>query len=149
MNLSAIGRKLTAVTMGIDLFERSRNDGRSLLDGEGLVPIYMGEDLMPPKAYTKWEEVQEDLHELETEVGKLPKGERQVFLEGMLTSLKLAVRLFSGGSPTFEEKVTDLVGAPRGKVSEGVIETARDNPQVPLPPTAVKRLKELQAKKTG
>lgn len=36
------------------------------------------------------------------------------------------------------------------KVSdELLIETARDNPQVPLPPTAVKRLKELQAEKTA
>ncbi|MBV2184488.1 MAG: 1-acyl-sn-glycerol-3-phosphate acyltransferase [Rhizobium sp.] len=36
------------------------------------------------------------------------------------------------------------------KVSdELLVETARDNPQVPLPPTAVKRLKELQAQKTA
>ena len=36
------------------------------------------------------------------------------------------------------------------KVSdELLVETARDNPQVPLPPTAVKRLKELQAEKAS
>ena len=44
-----------------------------------------------------------------------------------------------GRAVDWMEKVSD----------ELLIETARDNPQVPLPPTAVKRLKELQAKKTA
>ncbi|WP_373356284.1 hypothetical protein [Pseudoroseicyclus sp. CXY001] len=113
--------------MGIDRFERSRNDGRSLLDGEGLVPIFMGDDLVTARSYTGWDTVQADLASLESDVADLPKGERKTFLEGMLTSLRLAVRLFSGGSPTFEEKVVDLVGAPRGKVDPSIIETARDN----------------------
>ena len=37
MNLSKISYDLTAVTMGIHALERQRNDGNSLLDGEGLV----------------------------------------------------------------------------------------------------------------
>ncbi|MBI1415641.1 MAG: hypothetical protein GC146_00295 [Limimaricola sp.] len=126
MGLSKIGRELTAITMGIDRFERRVNDGRSLLDGEGLVPIYMGADLVAPRAYESWEVVQSDLRDLEKEVGALPPGERQVFLTGMVASLKVAVRIFSGGSPTFAEKVTDLVGAPAGRESEAVIEGARD-----------------------
>ncbi|MGZ9809526.1 hypothetical protein ACXN5S_03595 [Pseudoroseicyclus sp. H15] len=127
MSLSKIGRQLTAVTMGIDRFERTRNDGHSLLDGEGLVPIFMGDDLVAARDYTSWDAVHSDLGDLESDIEGLPKGERKVFLEGMLTSLRLAVRLFSGGSPTFEEKVVDLVGAPRGKVDPGIIDTARDN----------------------
>ncbi|PYE82487.1 hypothetical protein [Pseudoroseicyclus aestuarii] len=127
MSLSKIGRQLTAVTMGIDRFERTRNDGRSLLDGEGLVPIFMGDDLVTARDYSSWEAAQSDLSGLQDDVEALPKGERKVFMEGMLSSLRLAVRLFSGGSPTFEEKVVDLVGAPRGKVDAAIIETARDN----------------------
>ncbi|SHI51082.1 hypothetical protein [Wenxinia saemankumensis] len=127
MSLADTGRRMTAITMGIDHFERSRNDGRSLLDGEGLVPIYMGADIVAPNDYNSWDEVQSDLEALSKEIDGLPKGERKVFFEGMLISLKLAVRLFSGGSPTFEEKVVDLVGAPRGKVDPAIIETARDN----------------------
>ena len=127
MTLSMIGRDLTAVTMGIDAFERTRNDGRSLLDGEGLVPIYMGGDLVQPRPYASWEAVQKDLAGLRKAVDALPEGERKVFLDGMITSLKVAVRLFSGGSPTFEEKVVNLVGAPRGREDDAVIQAARDN----------------------
>lgn len=127
MNLSAIGRELTAVTVGIDAFERKSNDGRSLLDGEGLVPIYMGGDIVPPRAYSGWEEIGDDLSKLRKAVDALAPGARQVFLDGMVDSLKVAVRLFSGGSPTFEEKVVDLVGAPKGKVDPAIIDTARDN----------------------
>jgi hypothetical protein len=125
MNISKIGRELTAVTMGIDAFERARNDGRSLLDGEGLVPIYMGADLVAPRAYSGWEAVRDDLRQLQTAVDGLNAGERKVFLQGMLTSLQVAVRLFSGGTPTFEEKVVDLVGAPRGREDEAMIEDSR------------------------
>lgn len=127
MTLSSIGRELTAVTMGIDAFERKTNDGSSLLDGEGLVPIYMGGDLVAPRGYAGWDAIVDDLAKLRKAVDALAPGSRQVFLDGMVDSLKVAVRLFSGASPTFEEKVTDLVGAPRGKVDHGIVETARDN----------------------
>ncbi|MGO4722272.1 MULTISPECIES: VOC family protein [unclassified Inquilinus] len=122
---AAIGATLTAVTMGIDAFERSRPRGTSLLDGEGLVPIYMGTDLVPARRYASWDEVQEDLAALESSVGQVPDGTRAVFLRGMLTSLKVAVRLFAGASPSFEEKVRDLVGAPIGPVDPAVIEDIR------------------------
>ncbi len=127
MGLSKICRDLTAITMGIDHFERSVNDGRSLLDGESLVPIYMGDDLVPPRPYENWEAVQDDLRDLGKAMDTLAEGERKTYLKGMLTSLKVAVRIFSGGSPTFEEKVTDLVGAPRGREDKAVIEGARDS----------------------
>lgn len=122
---AALGATLTAVTMGIDAFERSRPRGTSLLDGEGLVPIYMGADLVPARRYTSWDEVQDDLVALDSSVGQVPEGPRAVFLRGMLTSLKVAVRLFAGASPSFEEKVRDLVGAPTGPVDPAVIEDIR------------------------
>ncbi|KGM34883.1 hypothetical protein P409_07690 [Inquilinus limosus MP06] len=109
----------------MDAFERSRPRGTSLLDGEGLVPIYMGSDLVPARRYASWEEVNEDLAALEDSAGQIPEGPRAVFLRGMLTSLKVAVRLFAGASPSFEEKVRDLVGAPTGPVDPAVIEDIR------------------------
>lgn len=121
----AFGATLTAVTMGIDAIERSRPRGTSLLDGEGLVPIYMGSDLVPARRYASWEEVNEDLAALEASAGQIPEGPRAVFLRGMLISLKVAVRLFAGASPSFEEKVRDLVGAPTGPVDPAVIEDIR------------------------
>jgi hypothetical protein len=127
MNLSKIGREITAVTMGIDRFERKVNDGRSLLDGEGLVPIYMGADLVPPRDYKAWDAVQDDLDGLGQSIEALPQGERKTYLQGMLKSLRVAVRLFSGGSPTFESKVLDLVGAPKGREDPAVIEDIRSD----------------------
>ena len=57
----AIDRELTAVTMGIDRFERRAKAGNSLLDGEGLVPIWMGEALVPPRVYADWDAIFADL----------------------------------------------------------------------------------------
>lgn len=127
MLLAETGRRMTAITMGIDRFERSRNAGTSLLDGEGLVPIYLGDELVEARSYDDWAEVNSDIDGLSTDIGALAEGERKTFFEGMLTSLKLAVRLFSGEEPSFEEKVTRLVGAPAGAVDPGIIETTRDN----------------------
>ncbi|RUT31078.1 hypothetical protein EMQ25_09375 [Arsenicitalea aurantiaca] len=121
-----IGRELTAVTMGIDAFERTKANGESLLDGEGLVPIYMGGDIVAPRPYTDWSAPRADLAALADAVAGLGEGPRKTFLEGMLRSLKVAVRLFSGAAPSFEEKVTDLVGAPAGREDPELIETARD-----------------------
>ena len=127
MSLAETGHRMTAITMGIDRFERSRNAGTSLLDGEGLVPIYLGDDVVEAKAYEDWAQVNSDIEGLSEDIGALPGGERKVFFEGMLTSLKYAVRLFSGDEPSFEEKVVHLVGAPAGVVDPAIIETARDN----------------------
>lgn len=126
MKLSKIGHDLTAITMGIDRFERVTNDGRSLLDGEGLVPVYLGEDLVVPRAYTEWDEIRDDLSQIDAMVAALKPGERRVFLEGMVRSLKMAVRVFSGGSPTFEEKVLSLVGAPLIREDVEMVEVTRD-----------------------
>jgi hypothetical protein len=120
-----LGAGLTAVTMGIDAFERRCAKGTGLLDGEGLVPIYLGGELIAPRAYTSWDEIQADLATFGGTAAKLPEGPRLVFMRGMLASLQVAVRLFSGASPSFEEKVRDLVGAPVGPVDPAVIDDFR------------------------
>lgn len=125
MLLAEIGCRMTAITMGIDRFEGSRNAGTSLLDGEGLVPIYLGDDLVYARNYDDWAEASSDIDGLPTDVGALGERERKTFFESMLASLKLAV-LFSGDEPGFEEKVTRLVGAPAGAVDPEIIETTRD-----------------------
>ncbi|EAR52664.1 hypothetical protein OG2516_00519 [Oceanicola granulosus HTCC2516] len=126
MNLSKITYDLTAVTMGIHGLERQRNDGNSLLDGEGLVPIYTGGDLVVPRRYQDWETVRRDLTQLQDAVEKIAPGERRTFFEGMIGSLLIAVRLFSGGSPTYEQKVIGLVGAARGHEDAGMIAASHD-----------------------
>ncbi len=126
MTLSKISYDLTAVTMGIHALERQRNDGHSLLDEEGLVPIYTGGDLVTPRAYADWDAVRKDLDTLEDALSTIAPGERRTFLEGMIGSLRLAVRLFSGGSPTYEQKVMGLVGAARGHEDAGMIGACRD-----------------------
>lgn len=126
MTLSKIAHDLTATTMGIHALERARNDGHSLLDGEGLVPIYMGRDLVTPRSYSDWSRVRRDLAAIGEAVEGTRPGERRTFLQGMVRSLELAVRVFSGGSPTFEQKVMTLVGAPKGHLDAGTIEATRD-----------------------
>lgn len=122
MNSFEIGRELTAVTTGIDAFELSQPD--SLLH-DGLVPIYLGRGKVEQKTYTNREAMKADLDRLDAEVAKLAAGPRQVFLQGMLKSLRVAVKMASGASPSFEEKVADLVGAPTGREDPAVIEDAR------------------------
>lgn len=126
MNLSKITYSLTAVAMGIHALERQRNDGNSLLDGEGLVPIYTGGDMVAPRRYEDWDTARRELVQLEAALGGIAPGERRTFLEGMIASLLLAVRLFSGGSPTYEQKVMGLVGADRGHEDAGMIAGCRD-----------------------
>lgn len=126
MNLSKISYDLAAITIGIHVLERNHNDGNSLLDQEGLVPIWTGDEFVVGRPYDTWETVKGDLKQLETDIETLPLGERRTFLKGMVNSLKLAARLFSGGSPTFEQKIVGLVGAPRGHEDAGMIASSHD-----------------------
>lgn len=117
----AIDRELTAVTMGIDRFERRANAGDSLLDGEGLVPIWMGEALVPPRTYAGWDAIFADLAALSARVAVLPGDARGVFLKTMVGSITTAARLFSGEALSYAEKVRDLVGAEAAPVPEAEI----------------------------
>src|SRR5690349_8877348 len=109
MNSFEIGQELAAVTMGIDAFERSQPAEGSLLGGEGLVPIFLGKGIVDERVYHDRETIRADIVALEDATAGVPAGARKVFLEGMLKSLRVAVKMLSGASPSFEEKVTDLV----------------------------------------
>ena len=125
MNSYEIGRDLTAISLGIDAYERQHGGKDSPLGGDGLVPIYLGKDAIPARSYTECETMRADVIALETETASLPAGPRKTFLEGMLRSLRVVVKMLSGASPSFEEKVTDLVGAPGGREDAAMIEDAR------------------------
>ncbi len=129
-NFEPFSTALTAVTLGIDRFERARERacerGGGLLDSEGLVPIYLGADLVPARVYTDWSEVRADLAQLESDLATVPVGPRRVFATAMLRSLAAAVHLFAGGSLDYSSKVTDLVGAAAGPVEPREIEEVRD-----------------------
>ena len=94
MKLGKVAYDLTAVTMGIHALERARNDGNSLLDSEGLVPIWIECELVRPRQYSDWEAVTWDLKQLAADVAVVAEGERKTFLQGMIRSLQLAVSLF-------------------------------------------------------
>ncbi len=124
--IESLGRRVTSVTMGLDRFERSRQGGESLLDGEGLVPIYMGDGLVAPETYQAWTEVFDDLDSLSARAEDWPRDARGVFLRAMVGSLRAAARLFSGETMSYATKVSDLVGADPGPVADDVIEALSD-----------------------
>ncbi len=118
-------RDLTAITMGIDAFERSAHKGGGPLDSEGLVPIYIGTDLIPARAYESWAAILADLDGLEARLPEIAPPSRKAFAEAMLRSLRLAVRLFQGEEIGYAEKLRDLVGAPDCAVDPAEIEAIR------------------------
>ena len=115
-----LGRRLTATTMGIDALQRS-GAGNGVLDAEGLVPIYLGQDLVAARAFADWNAVGETLQDLEADVATFAPGPRKTFLSSMLRSLRAAVRLFAGETLTFGEKLTDLVGVPAAPVPDETV----------------------------
>lgn len=124
---TSFGAELAAVTVGIDAFERRTNaGGGGLLDDEGLIPMYVGGDLIKAKEYRTWSEVQGDLAKLEARIPTLNDEVRRTFARNMLTSLRVVVQLFSGGTPSYQEKLVDLVGAPSGPVDPALIDGIRD-----------------------
>jgi hypothetical protein len=125
-NFEPFSAALTAVTLGIDAFERAQHRGAGLLDAEGLVPIYLGADLVAARRYTEWTQVRADLEQLEADLAAVEPGARRVFASAMLRSLAAAVHLFAGGRLDYAAKVTDLVGAPAGAVEREEIEEIRD-----------------------
>ena len=122
----ALGRRLTQITMGIDAFERAESRGRGALDGEGLVPIFLGADLIQPAAYGSWEAVFADIESFARDVAALPESPRTLFLGAMARSLRAAARLFAGEQLSFAEKLTDLVGVPAAPVPDETIASIHD-----------------------
>jgi hypothetical protein len=116
-----IGRNLTEITTGLDVLERASSAGRGALDSEGLVPIFLGADLVTPRAFADWAAVHAALDELDPAIAALDAGARKTFLQAMARSLRAATRLFSGEPLDFATKLTDLVGVPAEPVPETTV----------------------------
>ncbi|WP_043800969.1 hypothetical protein [Deinococcus gobiensis] len=117
-----LGRRLTALTTGMDQLERRLSRGHGVLDSEGLVPIYLGDHLVAPEAFEDWDAVQHTISELERDAAQLPAGPRRVFLEDMFRSLRTAARLFEGEELSFKEKLEGLIGIPAQPIPTDQIE---------------------------
>lgn len=119
------GRRLTALAVGIDQLERRLSDGKGVLDSEGLIPIYLGNDLVSGTAFETWDQVFIQLEKLEIEAVTYPPGSRLVFLTSMIDSLRAAAQLFNGTELTFGEKLERLVGVPAQAVPTEQLEDMR------------------------
>ena len=116
-----LGRELTALTVGMDRFERQQSGGEGALDSEGLVPIYLGKSLVKPKPLTSWAEAETELQELTQQAQTLPDGARKVFLSSMIASLSVAAELFQGHRLSYGDKLERLVGVLNEPVPEALI----------------------------
>ena len=79
-----LGQRLTSLTVGMDRLERRVNRGAGALDDEGLIPIYLGGDLVPEATLESWEAVFAQLEKLQSEAQAYPTGSRRVFLIAMI-----------------------------------------------------------------
>ncbi|MFC4453976.1 hypothetical protein [Deinococcus sonorensis] len=118
VNDAQIGRQLTALTTGMDHLERRLSRGHGVLDSEGLVPIYLGSELVPPLDLQDWDAVHRELDTLEQQTAQYPDSPRRTFLTDMLRSLRTATRLFEGEELSFREKLEGLVGVPAAPVRD-------------------------------
>ena len=106
------GQRLTALAVGMDQLERHLSQGQGALDSEGLIPIYLGNDLVAATKLETWDEVFVQLDQLELTAKAYPAGSRQVFLLAMIDSLRAAAQLFNGAELGFSKKLERLVGVP-------------------------------------
>ena len=77
---AALGHRLTALTMGVDQLERRISAGNGALDSEGLVPIYLGAEVVAPLELQHCDEALEQISDLKREAQTYPSGSRQTFL---------------------------------------------------------------------
>jgi len=128
----SFSERLTRVTLGVDALEREKNRGGGPLDSEGLLPIYLGADLIAAPVYTTYAQVESELDALTEQLPTVEPASRRVFATAMLRSLRMAVRLFRGDALDYAAKVTDLVGAPAGPVDTEEVEVTRERLHVLL-----------------
>ena len=119
------GRRLTALAVGMDQLERRLSQGNGALDGEGLIPIYLGDDLVSAVVLETWDQVFTHLDQLELEANVYPVGARRVFLTAMIDSLRAAAQLFNGAELSFSEKLERLVGVSAQAVPAEQLENMR------------------------
>jgi hypothetical protein len=126
------GRRLTALAVGIDQLERRLSQGNGALDSEGLIPIYLGNNLVSGTKFETWDQVFKQLEQLESEAVTYPAGSRRVFMTAMIDSLRAAAQLFNGTELSFSEKLERLVGVPASAVPTEQLEAMRSNLEVML-----------------
>lgn len=118
-----LGYRITAIAAGMDTFERRINKGNGIIDDEGLIPLYLGQDLIEEAPFASWEEVDTAIGSITTQIQMLEEGPRKIFLEKLTNSLQSASLLFRGETATFEEKLTKLVGVPAESLDDEFLET--------------------------
>ena len=121
------GQRLTSLVVGIDRLERRVNRGAGPLDDEGLIPIYLGGDLVPKMPLESWEAVFTHLDDLEREASTYSPGPRRTYLLAMTDSLRAAAQLFTGIELSFAEKLERLVGVPAAPVAPEQLKAMRTN----------------------
>ncbi len=121
-----LGRRLTALTVGMDHLERRLSRGHGVLDSEGLVPIYLGDAIVPGTPFDDWDAVHAELAAIERDLPGLTDAPRRAFLDDMLRSLRTAARLFEGEELSFREKLEGLVGVPAQPVPDEVLADLRE-----------------------
>lgn len=121
------GQRLTSLVVGIDRLERRVNRGAGPLDDEGLIPIYLGGDLVPKMPLESWETVFTHLDDLEREASTYSPGPRRTYLLAMTDSLRAAAQLFTGIELSFAEKLERLVGVPAAPVAPEQLKAMRTN----------------------
>ncbi len=122
----ALGRRLTEIAVGLDALERATSRGAGALDAEGLIPIFIGGDLVAPAVFAGYGEVLDALDAFALESSALGDPVRAAFLRDMTRSLRAATRLFAGESLSLQEKLADLVGVPAAPVADETIAQIHD-----------------------
>jgi hypothetical protein len=115
------GYDISAIAIGMDSLERKLQSGQGGLDTEGLVPIYLGQDLIKAREYTNWGQVKEELDQISQDVSVCPEGPRRQFLDALLSSLYTAMDIFQGTQTDFSYRLTHLVGVPAKEADLEVI----------------------------
>lgn len=121
MDTKELGYEITAVAAGLDSFERRINKGKGIIDDEGLIPLYLGKDLIKERPFANWEEVDGAIDGVSLLVDVTEEGPRRLFLGKLVSSLRMASLLFQGGDASFADKLTKLVGVPAESLQENFI----------------------------
>jgi hypothetical protein len=114
------GAQLVAITMGIDAFERRRGAGGPL-DGEGLVPIFVGDPAVA-RAFSSWDDARRALDAFAADVDTFAASPRRAYLESMIRALRAVVDVFSGADVPFRRKLTEIVGIPAEPVPDATFD---------------------------
>ncbi|HRY53505.1 MAG TPA: hypothetical protein P5133_02705 [Spirochaetia bacterium] len=120
------GYGITAIAAGMDELERRLRKGEGELDEEGLIPIYLGRDLVRSRRYERWEQASEELDQAAIDVAECPLAPRRRTLEALLRSLRAAMGIFRGQRPSFADKLESLVGVPAGGADEAEMASLRE-----------------------